>query len=112
MRKTMMVLCIGGLVSTGAASAATAVLDDTAALDLMKKDGCSTCHSVEKKVVGPAYHEVALKHKADKDATAVLEKSVRAGSKGAYGAIPMPPNSVAKITDEDLHSLVEWILSK
>ena len=113
MRKAMAAMLAGGLASmAGVAGAATAVLDDSAALELMKKDGCSTCHSLDRKVVGPAYKEVALKHKTDKDPIAALEKSIRAGSKGSYGAIPMPPNTVAKVTDEDLHALIEWILTK
>jgi cytochrome c len=94
------------------ATSAMAALDDAAALDLMKKSGCATCHQVDKKLVGPAYKDVAAKRKADAGAAAALEKTVRAGSKDAYGPIPMPPNPVAKISDADLHALVEWILTK
>ena len=96
-----------------AAGPARATLDDATALDMMKKSGCTTCHSLDKKTIGPAYREVALKRKGEKDAVASLEKVVRTGSKGAYGgALPMPPNSPDKIGDADLHALVEWILTK
>jgi cytochrome c len=111
MRKAIAGAAMGGILML-AAGAASAGLDDAAALGVMKKSGCSACHSVDKKVVGPAYKDVALKRKGEKDAAATLEKSVRTGSKGTYGAIPMPPNAASKISDGDLHSLVEWILTK
>jgi cytochrome c len=95
-----------------AATAAHAALDDAKAQELMKKGGCAACHSVDKKIVGPAYKDVAQKRKGQKDALATLEKAVRSGSNGAYGQIPMPPNPKEKISDADLHQLVEWVLSK
>ena len=95
-----------------ASTAARAALDDAAAQDLMKKAGCAACHTVDKKLVGPSYKDVALKRKASPDAAALLEKKVREGSKGEYGAIPMPPNPTSKISDADLHELVQWLLTK
>jgi len=91
---------------------ARAAIDDAKAQELMKSGGCATCHSVDKKLIGPAYKDVAAKHKGDAGASAALEKAVRAGSKDAYGKIPMPPTPATKISDEDLHSLLDWILSK
>lgn len=94
------------------AASANAALDDAKAQDIMKKGGCTACHSVDKKGVGPAYKDVAAKHKGESDAAAKLEKMVRSGSKGAYGQIPMPPNPAAKISDAELHELAEWVLTK
>ncbi len=93
-----------------AATAANAVLDDAKAQELLKKGGCAACHSVDKKGIGPAFKDVAEKRKGE--ATAALEKAVRSGSKGAYGSMPMPPTAQDKISDTDLHELVEWILKK
>ena len=73
---------------------------------------CGACHAVKSKVVGPAYKDVAQKRKAEPDAIAKLMATVRAGSKGTYGPIPMPPVGADKIGDADLHDLIEWILSK
>ena len=106
---TVVVTAGAAMLATGAARAA---LDDAAAADLMKKGGCAMCHTLDKKLIGPAYKDVALKRKSDGDAAAKLEKIVRAGSTGTYGSIPMPPNPSAKISDAELHSLVEWILTK
>jgi len=99
-------------VAMFAVGAARAALDDAAAADLMKKSGCAMCHTIDKKLVGPAYKDVALKRKNDGDAAGKLEKTIRAGSTGTYGSIPMPPNAPEKISDPELHSLVEWILTK
>jgi cytochrome c len=99
-------------VLTLASTAAGAAFDDGKAAEVMKAAGCAACHSVEKKIVGPAYKDVAAKRKAEADAVTKLETAVRAGSKGTYGPIPMPPSPEAKISDTDLHSLIEWILTK
>lgn len=95
------------------APAANAALDDAKAQDLLKSGGCVACHSVDKKILGPAYKEVAQKRKGDKDAVATLENAVRNGSKGTYSTtMPMPPNPQSKISDADLHDLIEWVLTK
>lgn len=94
------------------AASANAALDDARAQELMKKAGCVACHSVDKKVLGPAYKEIAQKRKGESDAVATLEKAVRNGSKGTYGQIPMPPNAKEKISDADLHELAEWVLTR
>ena len=91
---------------------AHAAIDDAKAEEIMKKAGCGICHSVDKKLVGPAYKEVAAKRKAEPGAAAALEKTVRDGSKGVYGPIPMPPNLEAKISNAEIHEMIEWILSK
>jgi|SRR6516164_1981025 cytochrome c len=95
-----------------ASSCAVAALDDASAQELMKKAGCNACHTIDKKLVGPTYHDVAQKRKGTPDAAAMLEKKVREGGKGEYGQIPMPPNPVSKISDADLHELIVWVLTK
>ncbi len=92
-----------------ASSAAHAVLTNAQAEALMKKDGCAACHSVDKKIVGPAYVDVAAKYKSDKNAVAMLSKKVKEGSTGVWGPIPMPPN--AATSPADITDLVTWILS-
>lgn len=91
---------------------ANAAIDDKKATEIMNKAGCSACHNVDKKLVGPAFKEVAKKHKGDKSAAAMLVKKVRSGGSGAYGQIPMPPNPKEKISDADLKAMVDWVLSK
>lgn len=87
-------------------AAAPAAAD--AGLDLAKAKGCTACHDVNKKLIGPPYAEVAKKYKADKDAATKLAGSVLKGSSGKWGPIPMPPN---KVSDEEAKTLVAWVLS-
>lgn len=101
-------LGIAGLITLAATPAAA--LDDAKAQALLTKSGCALCHSVDKKGMGPAFKDVAQKRKGE--AAAALEKAVRSGSKGNYGAIPMPPTPQDKISDADLHELIEWILKR
>lgn len=96
----------------GGATAAHAAIDDAKAMEIMKKSGCTACHSVDKKIVGPSYKDVAARRKGEAGAAATLEKAVREGGTGAFGPMPMPPNPAAKVSDADLHALVGWILTK
>ncbi len=100
------ILLAASLLAVGNAHAA---LDNASAEAMMKKDGCAACHSVDKKVIGPAYVEVAAKYKGDKDALAKLSEKVKKGGVGVWGQIPMPPN--VQVPDADIKELVTWILS-
>jgi cytochrome c len=91
------------------AAPAHAAHDKDQAEAMMKKDGCAACHSIDKKIVGPAYNEVAAKYKGDKNAQAALEKKVKEGGAGVWGQIPMPPNP--QVPANDVKDLVTWILS-
>ncbi len=81
-------------------------------LDLAKKSGCLACHSIEKKVVGPAWKDVAAKYSAD-DRDALIAK-VKKGGKGAWndvtGGVPMPPYS-PRVSDANIDTLVDFILA-
>ncbi|HJV06069.1 MAG TPA: c-type cytochrome [Chromobacteriaceae bacterium] len=78
-------------------------------LQLAQKNNCLSCHSVDKKVVGPAYKDVAKKYKGQAGAEAKLVAKVKAGGSGVWGPVPMPPNTQVK--DADVKTLVKWILS-
>jgi cytochrome c5 len=86
-----------------------APLDLKAAEALMQKDGCMACHGIDKKIVGPAYVDVAAKYKGDAGANAKLAQKVKAGGAGVWGQIPMPPNP--QVPDDDIKALVSWILA-
>lgn len=100
-----------GLFSVMAMASANALADAKAGEALAKKDGCFTCHTVDNKVVGPAYKEVAAKYKGDKSAEAKLIEKVKKGGSGVWGQIPMPPNS-PQVKDEDIKTIVQWVLSQ
>jgi len=90
----------------GAAFFSTAAL---AQLDLAKQKNCLACHSVEKKIVGPAYKDVAKKYENDKEALPRLAKKVREGGVGVWGQIPMPANP--QVNEAESLTLVKWVLS-
>ncbi|MDO9074263.1 MAG: cytochrome C [Rubrivivax sp.] len=98
-----------GLTVLGLGLSAPALADPEAD---MTKAGCNACHTKDKKLVGPSYKDIAAKNKGKADAVANLTAKARAGGKGVYGPIPMPPNPVAKIGDAELKAAVEWILKQ
>ena len=77
--------------------------------ELATKSGCTACHKIDTKLVGPGYKEVAAKYKGDKKAEAMLIEKVKKGGMGVWGPIPMPPNAADK--DEDVKTLVKWVLA-
>ena len=97
------------LATTAVFAAAAQAADPKAAEALAKNSGCFACHAVDKKLVGPGYKEIANRYRGDKAAEANLIKKVKAGGKGVWGEIPMPPN--AHVKDADIQVLVQWILS-
>jgi len=76
---------------------------------LAKAKNCMSCHAVDKKLVGPSYKDVAAKYKGDAGAAEALAAKVKAGGKGVWGQIPMPPNNV---TPEEAKKLATWVLSQ
>ncbi len=91
----------GSLLVAGQASANQA---------LAQKSGCLACHSVDKKVLGPSFKDVAAKYKGDKGAEAKLVAKVKAGGSGVWGPMPMPANS-PQVKDEDIKTIVQWVLT-
>ena len=75
---------------------------------LAKSKNCLSCHATDKKVVGPSYKDVAAKYKGQGDAVAKLAAKIKAGGKGVWGEVPMPPN---KVSDEEAKKLATWVLA-
>lgn len=84
------------------------------ALALANKSGCLACHAVDKKVVGPAWNEVAARYKGEGGAQAQLVEKVKKGGQGNWtqmtGGMPMPPYS-PRVSDQDIDTLVRFILA-
>ncbi|HJW56105.1 MAG TPA: c-type cytochrome [Burkholderiaceae bacterium] len=93
-----------------ASNVAHAAVDAAKAADLAQKSGCMACHGIDKKIVGPAYKDVAKKYKGNKDAEAMLVKKIKEGGAGVWGPIPMPANS-PQVSDTNIKTLTAWILS-
>jgi cytochrome c len=93
-------MAAAGIVMTGQAHADEA---------LAKAKNCMACHAIDKKLVGPAYKDVAAKYKADKGAVATLATKIKTGGKGVWGEVPMPPNNV---TPEEATKLATWVMAQ
>ena len=75
---------------------------------LIAKYGCTGCHAIDHKVVGPAFRDVAARYRGKNAHTALVDK-VKRGGAGNWGAIPMTPNP--QVPDPELNGIVQWILS-
>ena len=94
------------LIALGGAFAVAPAFADQA---LATAKNCMSCHSVERKLVGPAYKEVAAKYSGQKDAADKLAVKIVKGGSGVYGAVAMPANT--QVSDAEAHKLAAWILA-
>lgn len=105
MKTLVFSLAVAGLAAFATAPAAAQSVDD-----MLKKYACLSCHAIDKKLVGPAYKEVAAKYGTQKDAEKTLAEKVKKGGVGVWGQIPMPPNPT--VPDKDLQAMIKWVLSQ
>jgi cytochrome c len=101
-------IVISMIAAAGLMAAGSAMAVDMP--DLAKKSNCTSCHTIEKKLVGPAWRDIAKKYKGQADAAAKLEAKVAKGGAGVWGTMPMPPNA-PKVSAADIKTLVEFALS-
>lgn len=102
---TFAVLGISAAFSTAHAGP---VIDVARAQQIATQHACFGCHAVDKKLVGPAYRDVAARYAGKPGAAATLVAHIQNGSSGAWGAVPMPPN---QISAADAQTVVQWILA-
>lgn len=95
------------LAMVAAVSVTAPALADQA---LATSKNCMACHSVDKKLVGPSFKDIAKKYAGDKAAADKLAEKVIKGGSGVWGPIPMPAN--AQVNDAEAKKLVAWVLSQ
>lgn len=76
----------------------------------MSDNGCMACHTVDKRLVGPSFREVAERYKGDGSAAGPLANKIKRGGSGVWGQVPMPPHP--QIADADIERVVAWILQQ
>jgi cytochrome c len=82
---------------------------DPATEIMMKQSDCFTCHSVNQKIIGPSYKDVAAKYRNTPGAEDTLVKKVSEGGSGNWGAVPMVAHP--QLSDAQLHAMVKWVLA-
>ena len=78
--------------------------------ELAKSKNCMACHAVDKKLVGPAYKDVAAKYAGQKDAVDKLAAKIQKGGSGVWGPVPMPANT--QVNEAEAKKLAAWVLSQ
>jgi cytochrome c len=91
------------LLTLGAATSAYANAE------LAQQKTCMACHAIDRKIVGPAYKDVAAKYAGQKDAVDKLAEKIMKGGSGVWGAVPMPANP--KVSPAEARQLAAWVLS-
>ena len=81
----------------------------SADLALATSKNCMACHALDKKLVGPAYKDVAAKYAGDKTAADRLATKIQKGGAGVWGPVPMPANT--QVNDAEAKKLAAWVLS-
>jgi cytochrome c len=76
---------------------------------LATSKNCLACHAVDRKMVGPAFKDVAAKYKGDKTAADRLATKIVKGGGGVWGAVPMPANP--QVTEAEARRLAAWVLA-
>lgn len=99
-------LLIAALVLTLAACGKSP--SDNAMPGWAMKYNCNSCHAIDKKLVGPAWMDVARKYQGESGAAARLSDKITRGGGGVWGVIPMPPNS--RVSDAENKEMVRFIL--
>ncbi|TXE12117.1 c-type cytochrome [Algoriphagus aquimarinus] len=74
----------------------------------LKASDCTSCHMVERKIVGPSYADVAAKYETTDANITMLAEKVIAGGVGVWGEIPMPPHAALSL--EDAKDMVAYVL--
>lgn len=96
-RALWLTLCLSGTLAAAQASP-----------QLADKNACLNCHGVDKKVVGPAFKDIAAKYKDRADAVAYLSEKLRSGSSGIWGPVPMP--GMPQLPADEVKSMAQWIM--
>lgn len=89
--------------------AVAATMPAMAQLELAQQKNCLACHAVDKKLVGPAYKDVANKYRGQPGMVDKLAQKIMKGGSGVWGPVPMPANT--QVNEAEAKKLAAWVLS-
>lgn len=98
LRTPLLLVCLSASLS----------LPARADLALANAKNCLSCHTIDKKILGPAYQDIATKYRGDKAAAAFLASKIRQGGGGVWGVVKMPSNP--QVSEAEAKKLAEWVL--
>lgn len=90
-------------------AAQAAPVSDADFMQLAKKSNCLNCHTVDKKLVGPAFRDVAAKYRGDAGAETRMMDKIAKGGSGVWGPMMMPASP--QVSEADRRTLAKYILS-
>jgi cytochrome c len=102
--KTVLISATLVTIATAFLSHGTACADEA----LAQKNNCYACHAMDKKILGPAFVEVAKRYGDKDESVQMIAQTIRKGSSGKWGAIPMPGNE--QLSESDATILAKWIV--
>ncbi len=102
-------IILAGVVSMCAAEAWAAGETAAGGQALAGQRQCLGCHQVDARRVGPPFRAIAERFQGRPEAAGHLARVIREGSRGQWGAIPMPAQT--RVSDVDAQRLALWILS-
>jgi cytochrome c len=73
-----------------------------------KEAGCTACHMIQRKIVGPSYADVAAKYENTEENVELLTSHVIQGNVGVWGEVPMPAHP--HLSKEDVETIVKYVL--
>ena len=94
-------------VAVARSAGATSAIDTQA---LLTANACMGCHSIDKKILGPAFKDVVAKYKGKADAESLVAHSIRAGGTGRWGAVPMP--AFDQLGEAEAKALAHYVLAQ
>lgn len=105
-----LLISLAAFTSVAGATRALAepAIDAARARQIATQHACFGCHAIDKKLVGPAYRDVAARYNGKANAVTTLVAHIQNGSSGVWGAVPMPANAISQ---SDAQTVVQWILA-
>lgn len=96
-------------VAKPAAASASAAAENSTLIENLGKQGCTACHGLDKKIIGPGFRDIAAKYRAREDAKTYLAGKIAKGGSGVWGGIPMPPQP--QLSNDDIDAIAQWLAS-
>lgn len=100
MKPSLWILALAGLLATPAGAAEAQLWQDKR---------CNACHAIDRKLIGPAFREIARRYAGAPSMVEPLAAKIRQGGGGAWGAIPMTANP--QVSETEALALARWVLA-